>query len=59
MRKKPSLFNLFSFSLRCCPRCKFLAHMDGPWTPDVDHQSIYTVVFYLNENFTGGMRKER
>uniref|UniRef100_A0A6B2L1V9 F-box domain-containing protein n=1 Tax=Arcella intermedia TaxID=1963864 RepID=A0A6B2L1V9_9EUKA len=32
----------------------FLPHIDGPWIPKWDEASIYTVVFYLNDNFSGG-----
>ena len=28
--------------------------IDGPWIPREDECSIYTVVLYLNDNFTGG-----
>lgn len=34
--------------------CRFAPHIDGPWTPATNLQSIYTVVVYLNDNFTGG-----
>jgi len=35
-------------------RCRFAPHRDGPWAPDVNEQSIYTLVLYLNDDFTGG-----
>ncbi len=34
-----------------------IPRMDGPWVPFEDQASIYTVVFYLNENFEGGETK--
>jgi len=39
--------------------CVFHAHLDGPWAPDEDRCSIYTILIYLNDSstpvsFTGG-----
>jgi hypothetical protein len=31
-----------------------IPHQDGPWVPFEDQASIYTVVFYLNDDFGGG-----
>jgi hypothetical protein len=28
--------------------------VDGPWVPQVDESSIYTVVIYLNDDYDGG-----
>ena len=35
----------------------FTPHFDGPWVPREDESSVYTVVIYLNTNYTGGQTK--
>ena len=35
----------------------FAPHFDGPWVPREDESSVYTVVIYLNTNYTGGQTK--
>lgn len=32
----------------------FVEHRDGPWIPQHDRCSMYTVLIYLNDNFGGG-----
>jgi hypothetical protein len=34
--------------------CVIRGHIDGPWVPRLDESSIYTVVIYLNDDYTGG-----
>ena len=33
---------------------QFRPHFDGPWVPEHDWASVYTVVVYLNDDFQGG-----
>jgi ADP-ribosylglycohydrolase len=33
----------------------FAQHRDGPWIPREDQASIYTVIIYLTEEFSGGL----
>ncbi|KAI6647682.1 hypothetical protein LOD99_8647 [Oopsacas minuta] len=35
----------------------FTPHFDGPWVPREDESSVYTVLIYLNTNYTGGETK--
>eukprot|EP01090_Pellita_catalonica_P016090 TRINITY_DN4525_c0_g1_i1.p1 TRINITY_DN4525_c0_g1~~TRINITY_DN4525_c0_g1_i1.p1 ORF type:complete len:236 (+),score=32.07 TRINITY_DN4525_c0_g1_i1:135-842(+) len=32
----------------------FSPHVDGPWVPKADESSIYTMIVYLNSDFSGG-----
>ena len=32
----------------------FLFCLDGPWVPEEDRSSIFTVVIYLNDDYEGG-----
>ena len=32
----------------------FGPHLDGPWVPNEEESSIFTVVIYLNSDFKGG-----
>ena len=35
----------------------FTPHFDGPWVPREDESSVYTVLIYLNTEYTGGETK--
>ena len=37
------------------PGGQFRPHFDGPWIPEEDWASVYTVVVYLNDDFEGGL----
>ncbi|KAL6059672.1 Fe2OG dioxygenase domain-containing protein [Balamuthia mandrillaris] len=51
---KPTRLNeCFKFS-KYSPGGHFSPHLDGPWVPREDESSIYTVIIYLNDDFTGG-----
>ena len=36
------------------PGGQFRPHFDGPWIPEHDWASVYTVLVYLNDDFEGG-----